>query len=415
MENFMRFIRLLCALAILTSLAAHPAMADNPTTTPPAPSVPTGDFAGKLRLTLPPIIYAVPGGECNVYFDNVALALNPANYAFDVTCKKGAQQVERWTFTPTDKDLGDHAFTLEIRNEANRIIGRASATVRVSVADAGKGQAVSVLLAGDSLTNASAYSKQLLDLCKKKGNPALTLIGTHGPGGKLKPDGTGGQNRHEGYGGWRAKHFATKFTGTPRKGHYKQRATPFMYPGPDGKPRLDFAAYCKEQNGGKGPDVVTIFVGCNDTFSASDGDIDKRINEMLTHYDTLVKMVHTAYPKTVIGAFLPVPPVGTQDGFGKNYRSGQTRWQYKRNAHRVVERMIAKYGNREKENIFLVPVNVNLDCMSNYPVKTVAKNAHSRKKVARQNNGVHPAREGYRQIGDSLYAWLKARMAERKN
>ena len=372
----------------------------------PAP-VPEGDFPGPLRLTLPKTIYAVPGVECNVYFDNVALAVNPANYVFDVTCLRGHQQVERWTYMPDEKDVGLIGFKLEIRDETNRVIGRASSLIRVTPAAAGADASLSALIVGDSLTNASVYSQRLLDLCGQEGNPKVTLIGTHGPGGKP------GVNRHEGYGGWTAKRFATHFTGTPRTGSYRKRATPFMYNGPDGKPRLDFEAYCKEQNDGKAPDVVTFFLGCNDTFGATDENIEERIDDMFLNYDILVKMVRDAYPDTIIGAFLLVPPAGTQDAFGANYRSTQTRWQYKRNAHRVMERMIAQYGGREKENLFLVPVNLNLDCMNNYPKRAGRINGQAEAKVTRLSNGVHPAPEGYRQIGDSLYAWLKARLNEK--
>ena len=52
-------------------------------------------FAGDVRLTLPPIVYATPGVEANVYFDNVVLVVNPANYVFDITCDPVHRTVER--------------------------------------------------------------------------------------------------------------------------------------------------------------------------------------------------------------------------------------------------------------------------------------------------------------------------------
>ena len=202
-----------------------------------------------LRLRLPDTIYAVPGVETNVYFDNICLVLNPANYLFDVTCGKGKQQAERWTYTPKPEDVGVHAFRIEVRNNENRIVAQATSRIRVTSAEAGVGRAVSCLIIGDSLTAASVYPQRLLDHCAEAGNPVLKLIGSYGPGGKP------GRNRHEGYSGWTAARFATHFTGTPREGERENRATPFMYLDAAGKPDLDFARYCRDMNDGTAPET----------------------------------------------------------------------------------------------------------------------------------------------------------------
>lgn len=366
---------------------------------------PSAEFPGDIHLVLPKAVYAVPGVEMNIYFDNVALMINPANYIFDVICPKGTEQAERWTFTPKPEDVGTYPLTLEVRNDRNVVVARAKTVVHVTPADAGAGKAVSLLIIGDSLTAASVYSQQVLDLCKGEGNPKLTLIGSYGPGG------VPGENRHEGYGGWTAQRFATHFTGVARTGDYKQRGSPFLYKEGDAAPKLDFARYCAELNGGKAPDFVTILLGCNDTFAATDENIEERIDTMFGYYDTLLKMIHGLQKETQIGALLLVPPAATQDAFGANYACGQTRWQYKRNQHRVVERMMATYGGREAERLYLVPAEVNLDCVHNYPQLAAPWNARTAEKGVRLNNGVHPSAEGYRQIGDSVYCWMKARLA----
>lgn len=97
----------------------------------------TGAPGPDVYLTLPPAIDCVPGVEANVYFDNVTLVVNPANCAFDVACDKGMQQAERWTFTPTEKDVGEYPFTLEARDQTNVVIATARSTVKVAPADAG--------------------------------------------------------------------------------------------------------------------------------------------------------------------------------------------------------------------------------------------------------------------------------------
>lgn len=369
-----------------------------------APGNEAGDFPGLIRLRLPPTLFAVGGLETNVYFDNVVLALNPSNYGFDVQCAKGRQQQERWTFTPQKEDVGEHPFQLEIRNERNEVVARGRSVLRVLPAEAGDSKPASLLSIGDSLTHASVYSQRLVTLCQKPGNPQLSLVGSHGPGGMP------GVVRHEGYGGWTAQRFATHFTGKARQGDYKDRGSPFLYPGADGKPALDFTAYCRDVHQGRFPDFVTIFLGPNDIFSFQDATIDQGIRTMLDHYDLLIGMVHTVAPQTRVGVMLPVPPAATQDAFGANYTTGQTRWQYKRNQHRLVEQMIERYGGRDAERIHLIPTFVNLDCLHNYPMESVNWNAATDVKGTRLNNGVHPSGPGYDQIGDVVHAWLKANL-----
>jgi hypothetical protein len=132
---------------------------------------------------------------------------------------------------------------------------------------------------------------------------------------------------------------------------------------------------------------------------------------MLEHYDTVVSMVLAARADTIVGVVLVVPPAATQDAFGANYGCGQTRWQYRCNQHRVVERLMEHYGGRKGHGTALVPAFVNLDCVHNYPTREAPANAATDRTLVRQSNGVHPAAAGYRQIGDTLYCWLKGMLA----
>ena len=415
-KNELLYTKLLCTFyGWLIVMAAGLATVEGQAQDAPLPQAAVQSLKqvpGPIRLLLPPKIYAVPGVEMNVYFDNVCVVINPANYVFDVTCAKGIQQVERWTFTPTDQDVGEFPFLLEVRNDVNKVIARAESTLKVVAKDAGAGRELSMLIVGDSLTGASRYPQQVVDLCKPQGNPKITLVGTTGPGGNCD-----GECRHEGYGGWTAHAFATRYTGIARMDgevsptKYKTHGSPFIYKNGGATAALDFPRYCKEYNNGKIPDVVTIFLGCNDNFGAKDKTIDASIDAMFKTYDILIDMIRQARKDTKTGIVLLVPPAATQDAFGANYQCGQTRWQYKRNQQRVVERMVEKYGNREAEFLYLIPANVNLDCVNNCITRKAPWNAATKAEGIRLNNGVHPATEGYRQIGDTIYCWLKAQVA----
>lgn len=363
------------------------------------PSASTAPTRVDLRLVLPREIPAVVGQEVNIYFENIVLALNPANFAFDAVCGKGKQQAERWTWTPTAADVGVVAWEVVVRNEAGEIVAQGTTQVRVIPADARKGEAIEWLAIGDSLTHASIISRHVLEQSQREGGPALKLIGSHGPEGSP-------EIRHEGYGGWTALRFATHYTPTARTGDYKLRGSPFLFAAADGQKELSFTRYCAEVNGGKSPGYVTIFLGPNDIFSADDMTLETTLDTMLQHYDQLIAMLRAGANPPRVGVMTAVPPAASQDAFGANYASGQTRWQYRRNQHRLVERMLQKYDGRGAEGIDLIPTHVALDCQRQYPVAKGMSSQRADDSIERQNNGVHPAAGGYRQIGDVVYAWL---------
>ena len=70
--------------------------------------------AEDVRLLVPEKIYAVPGVEMNVYFNNIVTVINPANYVFDVDCKKGRNDLKRWRFTPRKEDVGTWEWKITV-------------------------------------------------------------------------------------------------------------------------------------------------------------------------------------------------------------------------------------------------------------------------------------------------------------
>jgi lysophospholipase L1-like esterase len=353
--------------------------------------------APNLRMVLPPDLYATPGHEMNLYFDNAILALDSHDYLFDVTCARGRQDQERWRFTPTEKDVGDHPLSLQVLDADGNVLAEGSTTVHVTP-NAAPAAPFTLLCVGDSLTHASVYPAELFTLL---GPEHVKLIGTHHPIESLPPEVV-----HEGYGGWQWQTFCTRWGEGDKPG----AKSPFLRLEGD-KPVLDFQAYCDAQNGGKGPDFITVLLGWNDIFRATDADIEATIDTVFSYADTLLAEFRRVRPDTQIGLLLLTPPAATQDAFGSNYGCGQTRWQARRNQHRLVERMMEKFAGREGENLWLLPAHLNLDTVNNYPSVTEPANARTEKQVTRLSNGVHPSADGYRQIADTIYAWLSYRLS----
>ena len=369
-----------------------------------------------VKLLLPDRIYAVPGVETNIYFANIVQVINPENYVFEVKSPRGRCDAKRWRYTPSDKEETG-IFKLRLRVlDSSGVLAQKTVAVEVVPADAGRGGELSMLIAGDSLTDATVYPQRILDLFRKPGNPKVRQIGSHaGHGRPVKTDGVA----HEGYGGWTWARFCEQWQDdarfaklkTPRERLYAR--SQFLKV-EKGKKELDFPGYFKRMNNGKAPDIITFQLGVNDIFAATDENVDAKIKGIFKHMDKLLAAVRKAAPDAVIGVGLTTPGAATQDAFGRSYKSRHSYWQYKKNQHRLAEAMMRKFASDNPYKVEVVPVYLNLDCENNFPTVTEAVNQDNAKKITRQSNGVHPAPAGYRQIGDTFYCWMKSVLARKQ-
>ena len=287
-------------------------------------------------------------------------------------------------------DVGDHLLSVTVADTKGNQLGQATTTLRVAPADAGTGGKLRLLIVGDSLTHATLYPNEIARLLSQPGNPSWKMLGTHRP--KSAAQGVA----HEGYGGWTWQRFASQYEPQP-DGTYCKRSSPFVYLGSDGKPGLDVPRYIAEECEGEPPDVVVFLLGINDCFSAKPDDIraiDARAAAMLEHADRLLTAFRRAAPRAELAVCLTTPPNARESGFEANYKGRYHRWGWKRIQHRLVQREIEHVNALADNRILVVPTQLNIDPLDGYPV----------------NNGVHPNSFGYRQIGASIYAWLKFRL-----
>ncbi|MCA9069481.1 MAG: SGNH/GDSL hydrolase family protein [Planctomycetaceae bacterium] len=355
-----------------------------------SPWIASAQQAESLQLTLPSESYAVPGVEMSIYFDNIVLTKSPGDYRFDVKCDIGKMEQRRWTMTPTEATVGEHDLVVTVSDgSSGKQMAQAKTTLHVVPAAAGEGRNISLLIIDDSLTHATLYPNEIARLLSQPGNPTWRMLGTHKP--KSAKTGVA----HEGYGGWTWQRFVTQFEPNP-DGTYRKRSSPFVYLSDNGKSELDVARYVKEECGGQAPDFVIIMLGINDCFGASPDDPDKRIDEMFRQADILLKALRQTMPKAEIGLCITTPPNTREAAFQANYKGRYSRWNWKRIQHRLVQRQIERFTKSKDGKITLIPTELNLDPIDGYP----------------ENNAVHPNAEGYKQVGASIYAWLKWRLAQ---
>jgi lysophospholipase L1-like esterase len=339
------------------------------------------------RLTLPPRAFALTGSELGVDFDNLVLTQDPQRYRFVVHSDLGTADAQKWVTTPTAKDVGDHAWRVELF-EGDKKVSEKAMTFTVVPAEAAAGKRLRLLIVGDSLTHASLYPNDLAKRLSAAGQPAWTMLGTHKPGGAAPGV------AHEGYGGWTWERFVTHYEPAPDLAARKH-SSPFVFL-TDDKPKLDVARYIREACGGEAPDVVFFLLGINDCFGAKPDDlaaIDQRIDRVFGYADTLLTAFREACPQADLAIGITTPGNSRESSFLANYKGNYTRWGWKRIQHRLVERELEKFSGREAERLFLVPTQLNLDPVAGYP----------------ENDSVHPNAQGYRQVAASLHAWLVAR------
>lgn len=278
-------------------------------------------------------------------------------------------------------DVGTYSLTVNVYDKKTlSIVNTATTSVVVTKSNSGSGITKKALFIGDSTTAAGAYTQQLLNLVGSD-SYKVNLLGTQG----ISP------NVHEGRGGWTVALY------------YTDNTSPFVFSG-----TFNFAQYMTNHSY-SGLNYVGIHLGINDMFSYTDDtSVTAQAGLVLNNYDAMISSIH-AYDSTIkVGVMVTIPPSMTQDAFGANYSSGQTRWRYKQNIMLWLQQLISKFANRESSNIYLVPINVNLDTANNMQTISVAQNAENYTAITRQNNGVHPAVAGYNQMGDMIYYWLKS-------
>ena len=364
------------------------------------------------HLMLPEKLYALPGFEINIYFQNVVRVINPANYAFDVECAKGRCDQERWRWIPNEDEVGEHTLKLSVWSDEG-LLAEAETVIIVSPRNAGEGKTLTILQIGASCMAAKGHGEQLHSRFQLPGNPKLVMLGSHAPGyGPVTPGGPA----NEAYGGWTWATFFEKkeCTNLDNDGLHPKRPwdvpSPFLFE-KNGKKEFDFQAYIDTVCKGVKPDVVYFELGVNGTFLSKTDEEFEALWEssILPFMSRMIESVREVLPEAVLGVELIPKGSWSQDSFGRNYGCLQSRRRWLINAE-LLQRKYVEYAPRM--GYLIIPEYHNCNGSVNYPVEEEAVYAASSDKVVRAANALHATFDGYSQWADCEYFFLKYLMAQ---
>ena len=339
------------------------------------------DLASVVNLTLPKAFFGVTGVECRIILNNLFVLHNKSQVKVDFACPVGKSADGVWSYT-ADKP-GRFPIKVEITDMAGRQLASAESEVVISDVAAGNDQNVSMLMIGDSLFAGAQSAGFLLESIRDHGNPNFYLFGSHSGAGKpLDPD----KAAVEAYGGWRWGHFIEKYEST---GLYNSKSK-FLQPDENGNLKLDFNAYLQKYHQGKAPDVIVILLGCNDIAHASMDDFDEWMEASRNYRKQLLEHIRSCAPDAIIGLVTLPPGNKRNKSYVDNYQGRVVFQQFAYNQIAYVRQMLLDY--QDDPGYSIVPIYQAVDGYADFP----------------EDNAIHPAPQGYRNMATAIEAWFKS-------
>ena len=364
-----------------------------------------------VHLLLPETVYACPGLECSIYFDNIVTVLNIRNYVFAVSCEVGRTDQKRWRFLPTEAQCCIYEWTVKVITQTG-VAATGRTRIKVVPRIPEKNVKMSLLIFGDSQTAPRAgegYPERLHQLMREGKNIDFSMVGTNSTGySKPVPGGVA----HEGYGGWVWATFFTRaniIESDQNDGLDPQRPwltnSRFLFPQEDGTYLFSFKKYCEVFNHGNIPDTVVVMLGTNSIFYAGNladlGSAWKQgifpyVRRLVTELRAVSPGIHIAFSTLITGA-------ASQDAFGARHQCRQNRWQWRQNLDFYHRKLMQAAGKLQVE---IIPSFVAVDGEHGYPTAEEEIMQGCADTEFRQIDAIHPSQDGHRQLGNAVYCYL---------
>ncbi len=328
----------------------------------------------------------VEGQDFEMYFRNLILSKHPQDYVFSVnTPLNGLNSGQKWACTPSANNIGEFPLSVTVKSNGGQVLASASTTVRISPVTAPPDMSARrLLLFGHSFYDQGYLPKYVYDHTHQPGNPPISF---HGKRASWASE----LARHEGYGGRPADWF------------FLNAASPIRYNG-----KVNLRQYFDDVMGPGGrPDWIVFHLDINEFcgFSSLPGTTLPGIDDFITDYwdqYRLIDSIRVAAPNTKIAICLSPMPNARESTFELTFGGNpvlDNRWRWQKIISRLLFKNMERYGNREAENIFLLPEHLDLDDFADYgPINAIHPDPPD------NNINTHC---GYMEIAKSIYAWIR--------
>ncbi len=333
-------------------------------------------------LRLPEKYNLVVGDTFELFYKGIMLCKDPYRYNILVTCDVGNAFARKFTATPTE--AGTYTLTVQVSDDDGNVLQEQSTQLVVSSKMVSPASQINVLCVGDSLTAGGQWVDEVYRRLTKTNS--VTQHNATAPAGdglanivfvgkKTTTNGAG----YEGTGGWAYSSYLSTTNTT----------NPFLYNG-----AINFSSYCAELGISK-INQCYILLGWNMAGYSEDAfkTDAKAFIDLLIAHNSAMKIV-------LVGIQIP-----SIDGLGDNYGAKGTYSKYRALQEYVfnVDKWNLDIAADYPNNVSTISIAGQFDTENNMPTTTKAVNARSTKTFEMQNNGIHPATEGYYQIADAAY------------
>ena len=337
-------------------------------------AAPTSIDAFTCKWSCPDDYYVIVGSQYRIYYDEIITTNLPV--VFDVNVS-GATYPE---VTYSDDYVqfnfaGAKNVTINIHACSGYMERISSKSIVVHAITADDLPAKKYLFLGDSLTEAGWIESTFQDLAT---NAKCTLYGTR----LTTRDGVA--RNHEGRSGWSAGNYVNDASkGSVTNEFYNPSTSTF-----------DFSYYMQNHSEFADVDVVNIFLGRNDGFN---------FNNLQTRLQTIIASIHAFNPNIIITLMSAYNVAADMSGSGKYL---QNNVYLNVGAKNYNNSFWAWMGNKESENIYIIPQNLFLDPKYDYERTQVAVSARNTEMKTVYVDNVHPAKSGYQHMADVYFAYM---------